>query len=174
MLSAARVPPPPLVARHHVDMPVSTQAAWPATLTVTATESSAEHLPALPTAAPPCRLRPRRHVPRVAWSRVPPLRGGLFCQNFSNVVLFDISVGQLVSSVKNSCRTATEHGMHIGSVPGTGGRRRTWFRRRPRNEQSYLSSVRYERAYRDSTTRSPSNSVINSSCRGQAIIRIRN
>jgi hypothetical protein len=102
VVSAARVPPPPLVARRHIDMPVSSQAAWPAPLTATATESSAGHLPALATAAWGCRHRPRRHVARVACAIVPPPRGGLFCQNFSDVVLFDISVGQLVSFVKNS------------------------------------------------------------------------
>jgi hypothetical protein len=58
------------------------------------------HAGAWALAAGPCRHRPRRHVPRVAWPGVPPLREGLFWQIFSEVVSFDISLVHVVSSVK--------------------------------------------------------------------------
>jgi hypothetical protein len=71
------------------------------------------HVPGLTTAAGPCRHWPRRHVPRVAWGRVPPLVGGLFWQIFSEVVSFDISLVQVVSSVKNSYKQASFSGRRI-------------------------------------------------------------
>jgi hypothetical protein len=89
-------------------MPMSPQAAWLAPLT--ATESSAGDMLALEVAACGCRHPSRRHVTRVACAIVPPPPGGIFCQIFSYVVLFDISVGQLVSFVKNS-RLAQTFGM---------------------------------------------------------------
>jgi hypothetical protein len=41
-------------------------------------------------------------VPRVAWAGVPPFRGGVFWQKISEVVLFDITLAQVVLCVKNS------------------------------------------------------------------------
>jgi hypothetical protein len=82
------------------------QAAGPATLTATETESSVGHLLALAEAAGGCRHRPRRHIPRVACAIVPP-PGGPFWQKNSEVVLFDNSVVQLVSFVKNSGQSCT-------------------------------------------------------------------
>jgi hypothetical protein len=79
MLSAARVPPPPLVARRHVDMPVSTQAAWPATLTAPAgIGNGGTPLPASAQAArATCRLAKGAATQR--WSFLPNFfRRGLF------------------------------------------------------------------------------------------------
>jgi hypothetical protein len=40
------------------------------------------HMPALLVAAPSCRRRPRRHVPRVAWTAMPPPVGVFFDKIF--------------------------------------------------------------------------------------------
>jgi hypothetical protein len=41
-------------------------------------------------------------VPRVVWQTLPPLRGGIFWQFYSEVVLFDNLLGQVVLYVKIS------------------------------------------------------------------------
>jgi hypothetical protein len=76
----------------HVGMPAVPQAAGPTYANGGPRRHLPGAMPAMTMAAPPCRLRPRRHVPRVAWPGVPPLGGGLFLQIFLKVVLFDISL----------------------------------------------------------------------------------
>jgi hypothetical protein len=96
----ARVPPPRLPACRHVDMPdfplAAGPAAGPTRMNGDGRRLQPGHLPGLVEAAPPCRLWPRRHVPRVAWASLPPLPGGLFWQKISEVVLSGNTLAQVV------------------------------------------------------------------------------
>jgi hypothetical protein len=80
----------------HLTMPAMREAAGPTCANADERRHPPGAMPAMAVAAPPCRLRPRRHVPRVAWPGVPPPPGGLFCQTFSQVVFFDNTLAQVV------------------------------------------------------------------------------
>jgi hypothetical protein len=62
----------------HLTLPAMLMAAGPTWANAFRRREEAGHLPATVVAARPCRHWPRRHVPRVAWARVPPLAGGVF------------------------------------------------------------------------------------------------
>jgi hypothetical protein len=91
-----RVPAPGEAAGCHVTMPDTGMAAGPTCANAVRRCHQPGAMPAMAMAAPPCRLQPRRHVPRVAWPGVPPPPGGLFCQTFSELVLFDNTLAQVV------------------------------------------------------------------------------
>jgi hypothetical protein len=77
----------------------------PAAIAIAGTCRASANMPALGMAARACRIWPRRHVTRVAWPDVPTLRRGPFWQFFSQVVLFNVSVIQMVLFVKTSLFT---------------------------------------------------------------------
>jgi hypothetical protein len=64
--------------RHHISLPAMREAAGPTHTSSDGRRHEPGHMPATLVAAPPCRRRPRRHVPLVAWPDVPPPIGGLF------------------------------------------------------------------------------------------------
>jgi hypothetical protein len=85
----------------HVDMPPLATAAWPTTTDGSQTAMLDGNVPPRRPTAGLCRHCVQRQAPRVVWGLCRYTRRGLFCQLYTQVVLFINDLGRVVLAVKN-------------------------------------------------------------------------